>query len=46
MPNGNDQRKLFRPPDEQSGPAFLDREPVVLPEQRKSFVQRVRDSLE
>lgn len=45
MSAGNDQ-ELLRSPDEDSGPAFLDREPVVLPEQRKQFVNRVRERLQ
>jgi hypothetical protein len=35
--------KLVREPDERSGPAVLDREPILLPEQRKEAVNRVRD---
>lgn len=43
MPNGN--RKFFSAPDERSGPALLDREPVILPEQRKKLARRVREAL-
>lgn len=37
--------RLIRAPDERTGPAALDREPIVLPEQRKQAVNRVRDIL-
>lgn len=37
---------LFRAPDDRSGPAALDREPIVLPEQRKNAVNRIRDALD
>lgn len=36
-------QNLFRAPDENSGPAVLGREPVVLPEARKNAMDRVRD---
>lgn len=32
--------KLFREPDERSGPAVLGREPVVLPEKRKELAAK------
>jgi len=32
---------LFREPDERSGPAILDREPILFPEQRKEAKGRV-----
>lgn len=35
--------ELFREPDERSGPAILNREPVLLPEQRKRVARRVRE---
>ena len=34
--------RLFREPDEDSGPALLDREPVILPEERKEVAERVK----
>lgn len=43
MPNGDS--KILRAPDERTGPALLDREPVILPEQRKQLVRRVREQL-
>lgn len=39
MPDSN----LFRSPDENSGPAVLDREPIVLPQQRKKAIRRIKD---
>lgn len=41
MPDGD--MNLIRSPDERSGPAILDREPILLPEQRKRLVDRIRD---
>lgn len=41
MPN-----RLFRQPDERSGPAILDREPVILPDARKEARDRVREMME
>lgn len=41
-------KDLFREPDENSGPALLDREPIVLPEQRKnvaSELKKLKDDL-
>lgn len=43
MANGNN--RLVRKPDSRSGPAVLDREPVVLPEQRKRVADRLKDAL-
>lgn len=37
---------LLRAPDENSGPALMGREPVLLPEQRKEFARSVRDKLD
>lgn len=34
--------ELFREPDAQSGPAILNREPILFPEQRKDLTRRVR----
>lgn len=39
MPDSN----LFSEPSENSGPALLGREPVVLPEQRKELADRIKD---
>jgi hypothetical protein len=41
MPN-----RLFRKPDKRSGPAVLDREPVILPDARKDARERVRRMME
>lgn len=35
---------LIREPDEDSGPAVLDREPVVLPEQRKNIADKGKEA--
>lgn len=37
---------LFRAPDDRSGPAVLDREPILLPEQRKNAVRKIRDAVD
>lgn len=34
---------LFRMPDSRSGPAILDREPVVLPSARRKLARKVRN---
>lgn len=39
-------RKLVSEPSENSGPAMLDREPVILPEQRKEATRRVKRMLD
>lgn len=39
-------RRLFRSPDEMSGPAVMDREPILLPEARKEAVGAVKDALD
>lgn len=36
------ERKLFSEPDEDSGLALMDREPVLLPEERKMAAQAAR----
>jgi len=36
----------IREPDENSGPALLGREPVVLPDERKEAANRVKDRLD
>lgn len=36
---------LFSEPSENSGPAVLDREPIVLPKMRKNFVNKAKDTL-
>lgn len=42
MPDGD----LVRRPDERSGPAVLDREPILLPRARRRMVDRVKDALD
>lgn len=42
MPNNN---KLFREPDENTGPAFMGKEPMVLPEHRKKMVQNMKNAV-
>lgn len=37
---------LFRTPDENSGPAVLDREPILLPKARKNVARKVKDTLD
>lgn len=39
-------RKLVSEPSENSGPAVLNREPVLLPEQRKKAARRVKRMLD
>lgn len=38
--------ELFRGPDENSGPAVLGREPILLPKMRKDAANKVRDALD
>lgn len=38
--------KLFRSPDENSGPALAGREPILLPDQRKKAARKVKDALD
>lgn len=35
--------RFFRKPDENSGPAIADREPVVLPDERKKAAEKVKE---
>jgi len=37
---------LIREPDENSGPAIFNREPIILPEQRKEVVEKGKLKLE
>lgn len=37
--------ELFREPDENTGPAVLNREPMLLPEQRKKAVEKSREQM-
>ena len=37
---------IIREPDENSGPALADREPILFPEQRKQIVDEIKDRLD
>lgn len=38
-------KRLLRKPDERSGPALMDREPILLPEHRKDAAKEMRRRL-